>query len=635
MVVGTPRYMAPEQADRRSRRRPQRSLRGRRHPLRDAGRTSGLCRPIGCRSAARHALRAAAGPDRIAGGRRRRPRHSPSPGEAARGTAAIGGCDGRGAARHQRRRARTTPPCSRMRSRVWSCCRFVCCDPIRRPTFWPSACPTRSRRRCRAYRLAGAAIERRRGTLRRRSPGSQSAGHRGGRRPRGDGHAAALGRSVARAAQLVEAPGGTLLTSHTVQSSMGELFRLQDDIAHRIVEALSLPLAGGAPSPTPDAPHDARGYELYLRANELARTYAGLVAARDLYQQCVELDSRFAPAWARLGRCYRVIGKYVDSAARQRGARRRCVPPRPRTQPAPFHRAQVLRQSRSGHRSCPAGDGSSAGRSQSPRQRSGALCRARPRLSLLRAADQSLAAHAEARRLDPNVQTGFEQTLLIDRRLRSNDGRRAAARSSPAPTMGFESLALGMAGRARRSARAAARDATVLAHSDVSVVGGSSDGLARSSPRRFIARHRRRSGAIEDLGRPRGNLPGRVDALRRRRIRGGPGLPAALDREGLLTRGRRFQASRQFDALRGNPAFQAVMSRSGGWPPTGAGGVSGGGRRTPARHVKPPRRRQYYSHPCQATLNAGGAGSPLLHFRRPRSAPRFTPTNAKPCLLSL
>ena len=37
------------------------------------------------------------------------------------------------------------------------------------------------------------ALERRRGTLRRRSPGSQSAGHRSGRRPCGNGHAAALG----------------------------------------------------------------------------------------------------------------------------------------------------------------------------------------------------------------------------------------------------------------------------------------------------------------------------------------------------------------------------------------------------------------------------------------------------------
>src|SRR5260221_8943889 len=63
------------------------------------------------------------------------------------------------------------------------------------------------------------------------------------------------GDQLRAAAQLVEAPGGTLLTSHTVQSSLGDLFRLQDDIARRVVEALALPLAGGGDSPTPQAPH--------------------------------------------------------------------------------------------------------------------------------------------------------------------------------------------------------------------------------------------------------------------------------------------------------------------------------------------------------------------------------------------
>ena len=65
----------------------------------------------------------------------------------------------------------------------------------------------------------------------------------------------------------------------------------------------------------PDAPHSARAYELYLRGNELARTYDGLARAREMYQRCLELDPAFAPAWAHLGRCHRVIGKYIDGAA--------------------------------------------------------------------------------------------------------------------------------------------------------------------------------------------------------------------------------------------------------------------------------------------------------------------------------
>ena len=38
------------------------------------------------------------------------------------------------------------------------------------------------------------------------------------------------GDQLRATAQLVEAPGGTLLTSHTVQSSLGELFGMQDEI---------------------------------------------------------------------------------------------------------------------------------------------------------------------------------------------------------------------------------------------------------------------------------------------------------------------------------------------------------------------------------------------------------------------
>ena len=141
------------------------------------------------------------------------------------------------------------------------------------------------------------------------------------------------GEELRATAQLVEAPGGTLLTSHTIQSSLGDLFRLQDDIARRIVEALSLPLAGGATPPTPGAPRNARAYEFYLRANELARIMPDS-AARELYLRALELDPRFAPAWAHLGRCHRVIGKYIDgtadSEARAQEAFRRALELNPR-----------------------------------------------------------------------------------------------------------------------------------------------------------------------------------------------------------------------------------------------------------------------------------------------------------------
>ena len=248
------------------------------------------------------------------------------------------------------------------------------------------------------------------------------------------------------AAQLVEAPGGTLLTSHTVQSSMGELFRLQDDIAHRVVEALALPLAGGSPSPTPDAPHDARGYELYLRANELARTYSGVPAARDLYLQCVELDSRFAPAWARLGRCYRVIGKYIedapDSDERAEEAFRRALALNPRLSIAHKHYANLEADTGHAERAMVRLLGEANRHGNDPELFAG-LVHACRYCGLM---EQSLAAHAEARRLDPNVQTGFEQTLLM-----IGDIDRLTAAEVPAIIAGADDgirvMGLGMAGR--------------------------------------------------------------------------------------------------------------------------------------------------------------------------------------------
>ena len=83
------------------------------------------------------------------------------------------------------------------------------------------------------------------------------------------------GDQLRATAQLIEAPDGTLLTSHTVQAPLGDLFGLQDEIARRVVDALSLPLGARVASPTPDAPHNARAYALYLRANEVGRTYPG------------------------------------------------------------------------------------------------------------------------------------------------------------------------------------------------------------------------------------------------------------------------------------------------------------------------------------------------------------------------
>jgi len=113
--------------------------------------------------------------------------------------------------------------------------------------------------------------------------------------------------------QLVEAPSGTLTWSHTTESQVGDVFQLQDELARGIVEALSRTLGSPTRPERPgETPASARVYEFYLRANEASRDLAQLPVARDLYLRCVAEDPGFAPAWARLGRTHRVIGKYVE-----------------------------------------------------------------------------------------------------------------------------------------------------------------------------------------------------------------------------------------------------------------------------------------------------------------------------------
>jgi TolB-like protein len=112
-------------------------------------------------------------------------------------------------------------------------------------------------------------------------------------------------------AQLVDATDGSLMRSRTEQVALGNLFALQDQLVRQIVQDLAIQLTAREERMiVRDVPANAEAYELYLRANEIWLDRYQTVAARDLYRRCVELDPEFAPAWARLGRCYRLIGKY-------------------------------------------------------------------------------------------------------------------------------------------------------------------------------------------------------------------------------------------------------------------------------------------------------------------------------------
>jgi len=261
-----------------------------------------------------------------------------------------------------------------------------------------------------------------------------------------------LGDQLRAATQLVEVPGGTLLNSHTVQSPLGDLFRMQDDIARQVVDGLALPLAGRY-SPSPDAPHNPNAYELYLRANGLARAYEALPDARRLYEQSLELDPNFAPAWAHLGRCHRVIGKYVDPAP---GSNRRAeeafvkaIALNPRLSVA--HKFYANLEADTGRaREAIVRLLNEASRHGNDPELFAGLVHACRYAGLF---EESVAADAEARRLDPNINTGLRQTLMmkgdIDQLVAAGMPERVAGGDD-----GIVVIGLGLSGR-RDEARAA------------------------------------------------------------------------------------------------------------------------------------------------------------------------------------
>ncbi len=227
--------------------------------------------------------------------------------------------------------------------------------------------------------------------------------------------------------QLLQAPSGTLLASHTSQAPLGDLFQLQDELAHRIVDALALPLTSRERGLVHrDVPADPAAYELYLRANQLMNDPSRWGEALELYRECVAKDETYAPAWARLGRAARVMAKYGEQNQSELL----------RTAEAAFRRALELNPDLSAAHHLHAYLDIELGRARFAMVRLLDRVRARrndPELysglviacrycGLLEA---SAAAHEQVRKLDPGAQTSVPYTYLfmrdMDRCLAADD----------------------------------------------------------------------------------------------------------------------------------------------------------------------------------------------------------------------
>jgi FlgO protein len=216
-------------------------------------------------------------------------------------------------------------------------------------------------------------------------------------------------------AQLVEAPGGAVLWSLTSQVPLGDVFQLQDALAQRIVGSLALPLSARDQRLLKhDVPATAKAYEFYLRANKLGYDPKQWAVTRDLYLQCLEEDPSYAPAWARLGRIYRVLGMYTERNSQElyrqaESAFKRALELNPQL-PLAHNLYTYLEVELGGAREAMLRLLERAqGRAGDPELFAG-LVQACRYCGLL---EDSVAAHNEARRLDPEIRTSVAHSYLM------------------------------------------------------------------------------------------------------------------------------------------------------------------------------------------------------------------------------
>jgi len=101
-------------------------------------------------------------------------------------------------------------------------------------------------------------------------------------------------------AQLISVADGYHLWSETYEREVADVFAIQEEVATRVAEALSVRIGGRSLAQGP--PRDPRAYELYLVGRQLfaLRTEASMRRAIESFEQALALAPSYAPALSGL-----------------------------------------------------------------------------------------------------------------------------------------------------------------------------------------------------------------------------------------------------------------------------------------------------------------------------------------------
>ncbi|HVS61971.1 MAG TPA: protein kinase [Thermoanaerobaculia bacterium] len=129
--------------------------------------------------------------------------------------------------------------------------------------------------------------------------------------------------------QLVRVAEDTQVWTESYDATVADIFRVQSDVARRVVESLGIAGVGDTFVPERPPTENLEAWQTYLRANDYLHRGLDLQSEHELriavemYEQVVSLDPRFALAHARLGEAHaRLYSWSFDRGEdRLRGAR--------------------------------------------------------------------------------------------------------------------------------------------------------------------------------------------------------------------------------------------------------------------------------------------------------------------------
>ena len=152
---------------------------------------------------------------------------------------------------------------------------------------------------------------------------SREIGRRLGVRHLLEGSVRKAGERLRISIELADVEAGFCLWSERYDRDMKDIFAIQEEIAQKVVEALQLTLSPSQRESLGRLPTtDVQAYEYYLRGRKFYYQYnrRGAEFARQMFEKAIELDPRYALAYAGLADCCTFLYMHVISSDDVRAA---------------------------------------------------------------------------------------------------------------------------------------------------------------------------------------------------------------------------------------------------------------------------------------------------------------------------